>query len=119
MAVGRAQGIGSSNHLFHGWFLIIDVLLWGHAVLAVECDQHTALRKIHEKNFDCDVLIGRIVWSDAMQKVLEKVKIIKGTLHYHHTDTTKLEIANLEFIGDQSEFNLTFDTFEIAERPLY
>lgn len=52
------------------------------------------------------MLIGLIVYSKAMQKVFEKVKIINGTLLYNNTEGTKLEIANLTFISGERKITL-------------
>ncbi|KAL6744039.1 hypothetical protein Aduo_017017 [Ancylostoma duodenale] len=101
MVVSSNQRFSSSYRILHCWCLIIDTLLCGHAVLAVACDQDTAVRKLQSGNFDCDVLTGKLVYSEETHGIFEKVKDINGTLHYHNTQGTKLEVADLNFIGDQ------------------
>ncbi|RCN52861.1 hypothetical protein ANCCAN_00856 [Ancylostoma caninum] len=103
MAVSSNQGFSSSYRLFHGWCLIIDTLLCGHAVLAVGCDQDTAIQKLQGNVFDCDVLTGKFVYSEDIRELFEKVKTINGTLHYHNTNGQKLEVSDLNFISDQGE----------------
>ncbi|KAL6744041.1 hypothetical protein Aduo_017018 [Ancylostoma duodenale] len=105
MAVDSYQGLGSSYCLFHSWFLIIDLILCNNAVLAVECDQTTALQKLQTEEFDCEVLTGRIMFTEQskvfMQNIFEKVNDISGNLHYFKTEDTELQIANLNFITEQ------------------
>ncbi|EYB93616.1 hypothetical protein Y032_0180g790 [Ancylostoma ceylanicum] len=104
MAVSTDQELSFIYRLFCSCLLIIDLMLCSNAVLAVECDQTTALQKLAMEDFDCEVLTGQLVYTESaevMQQVFEKVKDISGSLRYHNTGDTELQIADLNFIGDQ------------------